>query len=130
MTLPVWQGPDFDGTPSCAEVDPDMWFPEKGGPTTTAQRICRGCEVREECLAWALQHGERYGVWGGLTERERRRLRRSPGVVVRRSPAELWADRMRDYRAAGLTSGEIARRVGVTARSVARVLARDGREAS
>jgi WhiB family redox-sensing transcriptional regulator len=61
----------------CAEVDPDLWFPEKGGPgATLARRICARCEVRAECLAFALAYpGPLDGVWGGKTERERRALR-------------------------------------------------------
>jgi WhiB family redox-sensing transcriptional regulator len=42
-----------------------------------AKRICSGCEVRAECLEYALAHDERFGIWGGLSERERRRLRRA-----------------------------------------------------
>jgi WhiB family redox-sensing transcriptional regulator len=60
----------------CAEVDGDLWFPEKGGPTGEAKRVCRSCEVRAECLEYALEHEERFGIWGGFSERERRVLRR------------------------------------------------------
>lgn len=61
----------------CAEADPEQWFPEKGGSTRAAKAVCRGCEVRAECLEYALKHDERFGVWGGLSERERRRLKRA-----------------------------------------------------
>jgi WhiB family transcriptional regulator, redox-sensing transcriptional regulator len=60
----------------CAQTDPEAFFPEKGGSTREAKRVCRSCEVRAECLEYALQHDERFGIWGGLSERERRRLRR------------------------------------------------------
>lgn len=60
----------------CAETDPEAFFPEKGGSTRDAKRICAGCEVRDECLQYALEHDERFGIWGGLSERERRRLKR------------------------------------------------------
>ena len=60
----------------CAQTDPEAFFPEKGGSTREAKRICSGCEVRAECLDYALAHDERFGIWGGLSERERRRLRR------------------------------------------------------
>jgi WhiB family redox-sensing transcriptional regulator len=60
----------------CAQTDPEAFFPEKGGSTREAKRICSGCEVRAECLEYALAHDERFGIWGGLSERERRRLRR------------------------------------------------------
>ena len=61
----------------CAQTDPEAFFPEKGGSTREAKRICSGCEVRAECLEYALAHDERFGIWGGLSERERRRLRRA-----------------------------------------------------
>ena len=60
----------------CAETDPEAFFPEKGGSTREAKKICTGCEVRSECLEYALAKDERFGIWGGLSERERRRLRR------------------------------------------------------
>ncbi|SFS40336.1 transcription factor WhiB [Saccharopolyspora flava] len=60
----------------CAQTDPEAFFPEKGGSTREAKRICSGCEVRSECLEYALQHDERFGIWGGLSERERRKLKR------------------------------------------------------
>jgi len=60
----------------CAQTDPEAFFPEKGGSTREAKRICSGCEVKPECLDYALAHDERFGIWGGLSERERRRLRR------------------------------------------------------
>jgi WhiB family transcriptional regulator, redox-sensing transcriptional regulator len=60
----------------CAQTDPEAFFPEKGGSTREAKKICLGCEVRHECLEYALAHDERFGIWGGLSERERRRLKR------------------------------------------------------
>ncbi|WP_460683272.1 WhiB family transcriptional regulator [Modestobacter lapidis] len=63
----------------CAETDPEAFFPEKGGSTREAKKICTGCEVRAECLEFALSNDERFGIWGGLSERERRRLRRRAG---------------------------------------------------
>ena len=62
----------------CREVDPDRFFPEKGGTTAPAKQVCRRCAVAEECLAYALEHDERFGIWGGLSERERRQLKRAP----------------------------------------------------
>ncbi|SNS15687.1 WhiB family transcriptional regulator, redox-sensing transcriptional regulator [Geodermatophilus pulveris] len=59
----------------CAETDPEAFFPEKGGSTRDAKRVCNGCAVRAECLQFALANDERFGIWGGLSERERRRLR-------------------------------------------------------
>jgi len=63
----------------CAQTDPEAFFPEKGGSTRDAKRICASCQVRSECLEYALEHDERFGIWGGLSERERRKLRRTAG---------------------------------------------------
>jgi WhiB family transcriptional regulator, redox-sensing transcriptional regulator len=60
----------------CAETDPDEFFPEKGSTTRHAKRICAGCEVRTQCLDYALEADERFGIWGGTSERERRLIRR------------------------------------------------------
>jgi WhiB family transcriptional regulator, redox-sensing transcriptional regulator len=63
----------------CAQTVPEAFFPEKGGSTREAKRICQGCEVKDACLEYALANDERFGIWGGLSERERRRLKR--GVI-------------------------------------------------
>ncbi len=68
--------PGWQENALCAETDPEAFFPEKGGSTREAKRICLRCEVRAECLEYALARDERFGIWGGLSERERRRLRR------------------------------------------------------
>jgi WhiB family redox-sensing transcriptional regulator len=60
----------------CAEVDPEIFYPEKGGSTREAKMVCRSCEVRASCLEYALEHDERFGIFGGMSERERRRLKR------------------------------------------------------
>ena len=60
----------------CAETDPEIFYPEKGGSTREAKLICSRCEVRAECLEYALEHDERFGIWGGLSERQRRNLKR------------------------------------------------------
>lgn len=63
----------------CAQTDPEAFFPEKGGSTRDAKRVCQSCEVRVECLEYALEQDERFGIWGGLSERERRRMRKQAG---------------------------------------------------
>jgi WhiB family redox-sensing transcriptional regulator len=62
----------------CAGSDPDLWHPKNNDAAQAkqAKRICRRCPVRAECLAYALEHGEEHGVWGGMSVRERERLRR------------------------------------------------------
>lgn len=66
----------------CAQTDPEAFFPEKGSSTREAKRICSGCDVQPECLDDALKRDERFGVRGGLTERERRRLRRGEQLTL------------------------------------------------
>jgi WhiB family redox-sensing transcriptional regulator len=68
---------------NCLGVDPDLFFPERGASTREAKAVCRGCEVRGECLEYALAHGEKFGIWGGLSERERRRVRRQRALERR-----------------------------------------------
>ncbi|MDR0956178.1 MAG: WhiB family transcriptional regulator [Candidatus Nomurabacteria bacterium] len=59
----------------CAQTDPEAFFPEKGGSSRLAKRICKSCEVRVQCLDYALAHDERFGIWGGAVERERHELK-------------------------------------------------------
>jgi WhiB family transcriptional regulator, redox-sensing transcriptional regulator len=77
-TLPADPSPpDFwQERAACFGIEPDVFFPvseEEAGP---ALAFCSVCPIKEECLAWALKNGERYGVWGGTTEQQRRRLQR------------------------------------------------------
>jgi WhiB family transcriptional regulator, redox-sensing transcriptional regulator len=67
----------------CAQTDPEAFFPERGGSVREAKRVCRSCEVRAECLEYALENDERFGVYGGLSERERRRLKRGSPAAGR-----------------------------------------------
>jgi WhiB family transcriptional regulator, redox-sensing transcriptional regulator len=59
----------------CAQIDPDLWFPEKGESTRAAKEVCAACPVTEECLAYAMTGEIRFGVWGGTSERERKKLK-------------------------------------------------------
>ena len=86
MTEPLWLSSTNDDETTllawqeqalCAQTDPEAFFPEKGGSTREAKRICIGCEVKGDCLEYALGQDERFGIWGGLSERERRRLKRA-----------------------------------------------------
>jgi WhiB family transcriptional regulator, redox-sensing transcriptional regulator len=76
------EGDDREGALSwqerslCAQTDPEAFFPEKGGSTREAKKVCVGCDVRSECLEYALAKDERFGIWGGLSERERRKLKK------------------------------------------------------
>lgn len=77
------QPPEWMAEGLCAQTDPDAFYPEKGGSVRAAKSICNGdpyrdrqpCPVREACLAYALDNEERFGIWGGRGEKERRRMR-------------------------------------------------------
>jgi WhiB family redox-sensing transcriptional regulator len=71
---------------NCMGVDPDLFFPERGSSTREAKEVCRGCVVRDDCLEFAIANGEKFGIWGGMSERERRRVRRAR-VLASRSAA-------------------------------------------
>lgn len=72
--------PEWHEHAVCATTDPDAFFPEKGGSTREAKRICARCEVKTECLDYALRNDERFGIWGGKSERELRKLKRRAGA--------------------------------------------------
>lgn len=72
---------DWQERALCAETDAEAFFPEKGGSTRDAKKVCRACDVKAECLQYALEHDERFGIWGGLSERERRQLRRTEAAA-------------------------------------------------
>jgi len=67
---------EWQNRANCMGVDPDLFFPERGASTREAKAVCHGCVVQNECLGYALDNAEKFGIWGGLSERERRRLRR------------------------------------------------------
>ncbi|MDE0136339.1 MAG: WhiB family transcriptional regulator [Acidimicrobiaceae bacterium] len=68
---------------NCLGVDPDLFFPERGASTREAKAVCRGCVVSDECLEYALRNSEKFGIWGGMSERERRRVRRQRALTRR-----------------------------------------------
>lgn len=69
--------PEWQARGLCSQVDPDpdAFFPDKGGSSLEAKRICGLCDVKPECLQYALGNNEGFGIWGGLSERERRKLK-------------------------------------------------------
>jgi WhiB family redox-sensing transcriptional regulator len=81
--LPLLGGDaDWQRQGLCAQVDPELWFPEKGGTPEPAKRVCAVCPVLSECRAYALANIELFGVWGGLSDKDRRRMRRMKTAVV------------------------------------------------
>ena len=79
--------PGWQTRANCMGVDPDLFFPERGQSTREAKEVCKGCVVREDCLEYALANGEKFGIWGGMSERERRRLRRARALARRAASA-------------------------------------------
>lgn len=72
--------PEWHALGLCREVDPELWFPEKGGTAAPAKKICDGCDVKAECLQWGLDNRIRFGVLGGKTPRERRQILIDAGI--------------------------------------------------
>jgi WhiB family redox-sensing transcriptional regulator len=72
---------------SCRGVDAELFFPPTEEEAGTAKAICETCPVRLTCLAFALERNERFGVWGGLTEKERGRLSPAARDAIRRQAA-------------------------------------------
>ena len=94
----------------CNQTDPEAFFPEKGGSNAAAKAICNRCPVTAKCLEYALANDERFGIWGGMSERERREMKRArpPAPPVRRgrpsappphgTPARAQWDRRRGIK--------------------------------
>lgn len=76
----------------CAQTDPESFFPEKGGSTREAKKVCLACEVRSECLEYALSNDERFGIWGGLPSGNGDGSRRPRSEVRPRSEQAREAD--------------------------------------
>ncbi|MDH3729896.1 MAG: WhiB family transcriptional regulator [Acidimicrobiia bacterium] len=67
---------------NCRGGNADLFFPERGASTRTAKGICKACVVRDDCLEFAITNGEKFGIWGGLSERERRKIRRDRQIAA------------------------------------------------
>lgn len=65
---------DWQADAACRRVDPEIFFPSGEDEARPAKEFCGSCPVRLRCLGFALTAGERFGVWGGLTAKERNRL--------------------------------------------------------
>lgn len=76
----------------CTQTEPEIFFPDKGGSVEDAKSVCDLCSVREQCLEYALKNGERFGVWGGKSERQRRAIEIERGIV--RRVDYVWDDNL------------------------------------
>lgn len=86
--LPEWR-PEWQADGACREHDGDAWFPGRGESTAKARRICMGCPVREECLAYAEENLIKFGIWGGLSERQRRDRRKGRTMACETCAVEI-----------------------------------------
>jgi WhiB family redox-sensing transcriptional regulator len=98
-----------------------VFFPGRGESAEPARQVCARCPVRQPCLEYALSHGIVHGIWGGLTDRDRRSLRSRRASADRRNRDEA----ILAASAAGYTKATIGRAFGLAATSVTRVLAHD-----
>ena len=80
---------DWRSDAACLGVDPDLFFPERGGDGRGAKAVCAECPVTAECLDFALINSEKFGIWGGKSERERGRIRSRLPMPERTT----WLDR-------------------------------------
>ena len=78
LTYHEWDKDGWRDRANCKGINANLFFPERGDnhhDINAAKRVCKSCEVREQCLEYALAAGEKIGIWGGMSERERRRIR-------------------------------------------------------
>lgn len=71
FTILAWE--EWMQRAACLDIDPEIFYPEKGNhlAATQARKVCRGCPVQSDCLTHALERGERFGIWGGKTAKQR-----------------------------------------------------------
>jgi WhiB family redox-sensing transcriptional regulator len=76
MIDPAYLPPEWTKLALCAQVDTELFYPERGDSYSAemARKVCYNCEVRQQCLDYALDNNEKYGIWGGTNEIDRRDL--------------------------------------------------------
>lgn len=94
--------PDWMDFANCMGVDADLFFPSPGESHADANAVCNACQVKTQCLQYALDNGEKFGIWGGASEKWRRKVRRGeapPGKPGRQpSPCGSEAAYRRHHR--------------------------------
>jgi WhiB family redox-sensing transcriptional regulator len=103
---------------ACRGTDLEVFFPGRGESAWPARQVCAACPVRQPCLDYAISNQITHGIWGGLTERERRALRSSWGRALRRERDQV----VLAAKTAGYTAAAIGRTFGLSRTSVTRVL--------
>lgn len=83
MIDPAYLPPEWMTSALCAQVDTEIFYPERGDSASAdmARKICSLCDVKVQCLEYALEQGERYGIWGGTNERDRRPMLKARGIA-------------------------------------------------
>lgn len=97
--------PGWERDAACLRGDPDAWYPDQGEQAIGAKRVCDGCRVRLDCLRVAVDDGETYGIWGGLTGRERQGL----GRVASHGTRGRWSSGCRCRLCLGARRVDLAR---------------------
>lgn len=123
---------DWRHRATCRAVDPETFFPvSEQGPGAQliqeAKTFCQRCPVTDDCLQWALDHGQEHGVWGGLAESERKSLHAAAGRPARQISDDRAEVFVADYRLmleGGLDNGQIAELLGMQLKSLRRKLER------
>ncbi|WP_455424317.1 WhiB family transcriptional regulator [Amycolatopsis thailandensis] len=103
----------------CSQTDPEEFYPKKGGPTRFAKAICARCPVIADCLQYALDNNEHFGIWGGMTERERHRLEHGR---LRPQEDPVVIEEVLGLASAGLSQNKIAVRVGKSRWAVGQII--------
>ena len=117
----VGQEPDWKIEGLCNEVGTELFYPPNDDPDTErAKRICKRCTVIDQCLEYALKNNEPYGVWGGKTPAQRRRMRSAQRVHRRVETVKARQSEALRLSRSGLSAPQVAERMGVTARTVER----------
>lgn len=128
--------PTWRARAACRGADPNLFFPERGESTAAAKAVCNGCPVASECLDYALDAGEKHGIYGGKSEKERRSIRRrrrnaerTARVDVNVTGADMASEAARRdtvhrlYRS-GMTAAAVAAATGISESTVWRLLRR------
>lgn len=123
-SIPWPDKPAWMAEAACRGVDPGLFYPERGASTRVPKSICADCPVKVTCLDYAIEQGERTGVWGGTSERQRRTIRRERGLTGPPRSVGRKYDRRRiiELRATGMTLKDIADELGCSLEPVARAL--------
>jgi WhiB family redox-sensing transcriptional regulator len=116
-------GADWRDQGLCAQVDPELWFPEKGGDIgANAKRVCAACPVVAECLEYAVTTFQRYGVWGGKSDAQLVRIRVQRGIANPAASNRVPVDEVYRLSDLGWQAKTIAVEVGAHVDTVRRVL--------